>query len=153
MGIANEHKATPRVVALLPFAAMPNSRARDLQGFVIASMYHERTGNDRSLIVAEVEGEGVSRDRLFDAFAGAGLPANWLDSYSNGASEKGRLYLFEVEDYVVEDDPRIGKIAERLSDVNLRLVPVGGYAVPLTEAELATAEASADTPAGEGSSA
>lgn len=142
IGIANQRDATPRIVARLPFAAMPNSRAQKLRGFVIASMNHEQTGDDRSLVVVEIEGETISRDRLFDAFAKSGLPANWIDSHVNGAPEDGRLYLFEVEDHVVAGDPRVAEIAERLSDVSLRLIPIGGYAVPLSDAELAPTDAS-----------
>lgn len=148
VGIANQRPATPRVVARLPFAAMPNSRAQNLHGFVIAGMNHEQTGEDRSLVAVELEGEEISRDRLYDAFAKAGLPANWIDSHATGEADHRRLYLFEVDGYVITGDPRLTDIAGRLGDVAQHLIPIGGYAVPLSPQDLAAQEpAEAEAPA------
>jgi hypothetical protein len=46
-----------------------------------------------------------------------------------------RLHLIEVEGCIRPDDARFAKLAQQRSDIS-RIWPLGGYATPLTAAEL-----------------
>lgn len=135
-GLFSERPGTPKVIARLPFVRMPNSRAQDLDGLVIAALEPEETGDDRTLIAIELEGSEISRDRLFEGFERAGLKARWVDSHVTGGPANLRTHLLEVAEFVGARDERLARLTGCFNDVSVRVIPIGGYATPLSAEEL-----------------
>jgi chorismate mutase-like protein len=129
--IASADETTPRVVARLPFGARGNARAEPGDALAIAKLPIEETGADRSFLIVETHGD-VSRTRLISALAQAGLPCTFFASHLPRSQA-----LAEVEGLVALRDPRIARLLELLGDAAAWVVPIGGYALPLTAAELA----------------
>ena len=118
---------TPNIVQKLPFVAMPNSRGRDLTGFVLARLDAEPSGEDRSLIAIEAR-EEISRSRLAAAIRKAGLQ----DVTALFDVEQGGTYwdLIEIPEFVGDADPRLAALAVALGIDGARVVALGAYAVP-----------------------
>ncbi len=118
---------TPNIIQRLPFVAMPNSRGRGLDAYVIARLEAEPSGEDRSLIAVETTSE-ISRGRILDAIRKAGFPA---PSNALGADQGGQhADLFEVPTFVGDGDPRLELARVALAAENARVVSLGAYAVP-----------------------
>lgn len=118
---------TPNIVQKLPFVAMPNSRGRDLTGFVLARLDAEASGDDRALIAVEAR-EEISRSRLVAAIRKAGLK----DATALFDVEQAGTYwdLIEIPEFVGDDDPRLDALAVSLGIEGARVVALGAYAVP-----------------------
>lgn len=123
----------PRVIARLPFAGPGVGRGDGQEALAIACLPHEATGNDRTLLAVET-GPDVSRARLKDALAAAGLePCVFVASHHANDSW---LYLVEVATYVPADDRSIARLIEKRQPV-VRAVSLGGYAVQFSPEDLA----------------
>ncbi len=113
------------IIGRLPFWQPRSDGLAPIQAVVVASTAADASGQDRSFLACECDGE-VSRTRLSRELAAAGLqPQNLLLSKQPGSSASS--VLVEVEGYLAEDDPRLG----RLSPVLRQPVVLGNYAVPL----------------------
>lgn len=119
----------PNVVVRLPFLLMPNARARGISAFVLARMEPEESGDDRALIALEAE-TGLSRNRISEALAKAGLPAftSALDQLVGGVHH----YLVELPGVVADSDPRLGELGAALGLQKGRVAAIGAYAAPET---------------------
>lgn len=119
----------PNVVVRLPFLPMPNARARGISAFVLARMEPEESGDDRALIALEAE-TGLSRNRISEALAKAGLPAftSALDQLVGGVHH----YLVELPGVVADSDPRLGELGAALGLQKGRVSAIGAYAAPAT---------------------
>lgn len=118
---------TPNIVQKLPFVAMPNSRGRELTGFVLARLDAEPSGEDRALIAVEAR-EEISRSRLVAAIRKAGLQ----DATALFDVEQAGTYwdLIEIPEFVGDADPRLDALAVALGIEGARAVALGAYAVP-----------------------
>ena len=118
---------TPNIVQKLPFVAMPNSRGRELTGFVLARLDAEPSGEDRALIAVEAR-EEISRSRLTAAIRKAGLQ----DATALFDVEQAGTYwdLIEIPEFVGDADPRLDALAVALGIEGARVVALGAYAVP-----------------------
>lgn len=119
---------TPRVVACLPFLAA--SPGEGHTALAVARTIREPTGDDHTLIGVELSGD-VSRSRLKEALEAVNLHplAFWGTRVGGGTVP---LYLIEVAGYVGSGDPRLDALLERLGEVGQRILPIGGFATPLT---------------------
>ena len=124
----------PRVIARLPFGARGNARGEGADALVISRIEPELSGADRSPFIVAVGGE-VSRTRVADTLSAAGLPTTLLAG--SGSAGDGATQLIEVEGWLTATDARLkdalGPLGARVRSV----ASIGGYAVPLTAAELA----------------
>jgi chorismate mutase-like protein len=137
--IAVKQPKVPHVIARLPFGDPGNQRGRGLQSMVIGTTPNEPTEHDRGLLVAETR-DPVSRSTLRDALNAAKLTPVFIQSFQElGGPEQ---HLVEVEGFLAQDDPRLGALAKALGP-DARSIAIGGYAVPLTAAELASEPAPA----------
>jgi chorismate mutase / prephenate dehydratase len=137
--IAVKQPKVPHVVARLPFGDPGNQRGRGLQALVIGTAPNEPTEHDRGLLVAETR-DPVSRSTLRDALNTAQLTPVFIQSFQElGGPEQ---HLVEVEGFLAPDDPRLGAFAKALGP-DARSIAIGGYAMPLTSAELANEPAAA----------
>ncbi len=122
-----------RIVARLPFGAYGNTRSDGHDALVIGAIEPEESGADRSLYAIEI-GEDVSRARLLAALGGAGLPVSVLAATD---TEVGAAQLVEFDGWLAGDDVRLKTALAALGDKLLRCTWLGGYARPLSAAELA----------------
>jgi chorismate mutase/prephenate dehydratase len=121
-----------RVVARLPFGARGNARA-DTDALAIGCGGPEESGLDRTLLGAEFSAV-ISLPRISDALATAGLACTSLACDGRGKA----VHLIEVEGFVPISDRRVDAFRLHLSAGFERLLPLGGYAVPLSASALAT---------------
>ncbi len=123
----------PRVVSRLPFAGAAASRGENQEALVLARLTQDATGFDRTLLGLETDPD-VSRARLKTALGASGLETAAVIATQTG---EGRwLHLVELSGYVAADDRRIYRLVEKGEPV-MRVVNLGGYAVPFTAEELA----------------
>jgi chorismate mutase-like protein len=132
--LAASDPATPRVVARLPFGGRGNARAGGGDALAIGILPAEPTGTDRTLLVLETVGP-ISRTRLFAALTSCGLPCTAYAAHER--SPGAGFSLIEAEGFCEADDPRLGQLREQLGESIERVIRIGGYATPLSEAELA----------------
>jgi chorismate mutase len=132
---------TPRIVARLPFGPRGNARSDDADALVIGFGAQQPTSQDRTLLVTE-NAVQISRGRMVDAFAGAGLNCTSLLSCEHAEAANT---LIEIDGFVPLTDPRLEALRARLGGDLYRLMAVGGYAVPL---ETAASQMRASVPIG-----
>ena len=125
---------TPCIVARAPFYRTDNPRTEGLSALVLARLQPEPSGPeeaglDRSLLILESPAD-LSRSRISSALAQAGMPA-FTSAIRHDLAGGGMLYLVELPAFIIAGDPRLGAIEQALATPNLRLTPVGAYAVPV----------------------
>ena len=133
--LLSKDEEAPRVVARLPFGARGNARGDGVDALAIGRGVQQETGRDRVLLAAESSAD-ISRDRIFRTLASLGLVCTFFASYEHAGSATS---LIEIEGFVLITDPRLDSFRTQLGSELHRLLPFGGYAVPLS----ATASAKA----------
>ena len=131
-------ETTPHVIARLPFGGRGNARSDSGDALAIGRGARLPTGRDRTLIATE-NAPDISRGRLFSTLAGLGLRCTFIVS---SEQREGGNTLIEIDDFLPADDPRLDRFRAQLGAALYRLAPLGGYAVPLSAAELAPPAAS-----------
>lgn len=128
-------KATPKIIARLPFAPLDGGRGDSPQGVVVSLAEPEESGDDHGYLIVELD-EAVSRGALKTLLSEAGFQVcdiqAWVDSPDR------TLHLVEVEGFLAAEDPRIAALQEEADSVK-HAWSVGSFAVPLTPADLANA--------------
>jgi chorismate mutase len=135
--LLSEQENAPHVIARLPFGARGNARADGTNALAIGRGAAQPSGRDRTLLATE-NAEGISRGRIVALMAELGLSGSLLASCENA---HGANCLIELDGFVPVSDPRLVAFRARLGPAVSRLLPFGGYAVPLGPAELAPARA------------
>ncbi|MBE7635688.1 hypothetical protein GUA87_02440 [Sneathiella sp. P13V-1] len=128
--LAQGGEDVPKILAALPFTQNGTGRFEDLNALVIGQASPEPSGEDVTLFVVVTEGE-VSRARLNEYMEKAGLPGHCLDSRSPAVEEGDSLHLFEVPDFLHNDDTRLKAFNEILGDNLIKTVILGAYAVAI----------------------
>jgi chorismate mutase len=126
-------KNAPRVIARLPFGAPGNARSDGADALAIGRGEQQDTGRDRTLLATECAAT-IDRARIVGLLASVGLLSTFFTSYGHSATT---LSLIEVQGCVRLSDPPFDGFRAELGTALRRLLPFGGYAVPLTAAELA----------------
>jgi len=126
-------EATPHVIARLPFGGRGNARSDSGDALAIGRGAALPTGRDRTLIATE-NAPNISRGRLFSILTGLDLRCTFIASSEH---VEGGNMLIEIDGFVAADDPRLERFRAQLGAALYRLLPLGGYAVPLSAAELA----------------
>jgi chorismate mutase / prephenate dehydratase len=130
-GLAAGRESGPRVVGRLPFCPPdpgPGGRSEMTEALMVAACPHDDTGEDRTLLVIEVEA-GTSRDRVRALVTAAGFdPIELLGQHAVGTT---LLHLVDVPGWVALDDPRLtAMVREPVRHANV----IGGYPLPLPNA-------------------
>jgi hypothetical protein len=125
----------PRIVARLPFGAGDTVRGAPIEALAVAQCPLEETGQDRSLLVVEAT-EEMSRSSLLADSREAKLVANVIQSWQPPSEAAVWLHLLDVEGFVPLGDKRLAQFARRIGKGLQQIWLIGGYAVPLTPAEL-----------------
>jgi len=90
---------------------------------------------DRSLLVVEAT-EEMSRSSLLADSREAKLAANVIQSWQPPSEAAVWLHLLDVEGFVPLGDKRLAQFSRRIGKGLQQIWLIGGYAVPLTPAEL-----------------
>lgn len=122
--------AAPRVIGRLPFGPRGNARPMDGDALAIGFGPQLPSGADRTLFATE-NAVDISHSRFVGALSAVGMTCTLITSSGHGGSTNT---LIELDEFVALDDPRLGRLRERLSGDLVRLLAVGSYAVPLPEA-------------------
>ena len=126
--LLSKDEDAPRVVARLPFGARGNARGDGVDALAIGRGVQQETGRDRVLLATESSAD-ISRDRIFRTLASLGLVCTFFASYEHAGSATS---LIEIEGFVLITDPRLDSFRTQLGSELHRLLPFGGYAVPLS---------------------
>jgi len=133
--MARGGKASPKIIARLPFAPLDGGRGDSPQAVVISLAEPEESGDDHGYLIVELD-EAVSRGALKTLLSEAGFEVcdiqAWVDSPDR------TLHLVEVEGFLASDDPRIAALTEETDSVK-QAWSAGSFAVPLTAEDLASA--------------
>jgi len=132
--LASDSQSTPRIVARLPFALMEPSPGEGIEGLAVAMALHEESGLDHSYVVVETA-EQLSRGALTGLLAAAGIEVLDIRHWDEQSAQ--RLHLAEVEGYLAAGDRRLAELGR--DGEALKSWVIGGYAVPLSAAQLAPA--------------
>jgi chorismate mutase / prephenate dehydratase len=122
----------PRVLARLPFGARGNARS-DADALAIGCGGQEEGGLDRTFLGAECSG-AINRAQISDLFSAVGMVCTFLARRGRGKA----VYLIETEGFVPISDRRLDAFRSELGAALERLLPLGGYALPLSPSALAT---------------
>lgn len=121
----------PRVVARLPFGARGNARA-DTDALAIGCSAQEECGFDRTLLGVECSA-AIGGAQISELSSTAGVVCTFL-----ACSDRGKtVYLIEAEGFVPISDKRLDAFRSELAAALKRLLPLGGYAAPLSSFALA----------------
>ena len=133
--LARHGKATPKIIARLPFAALDGGRGDGLQGVVVSLAEPEESGDDHGYMIVELD-QAVSRGALKTLLSDAGFDVCdiqvWVDSPDR------TLHLVEVRGFLAADDARIAALQDDSDSVG-HAWSVGCFAVPLSAEDLAPA--------------
>jgi chorismate mutase len=118
----------PKVFARIPFVyhGVPNRDSPS--GLAIARLTPEKTGDDHSLIVLEVD-HNVSQNKLQTTFANAKLEANWINIAT--LTPSARHHLIEVKGFVTEQSKAIQSVLAALGNSVFNASFLGNYAIPV----------------------
>jgi chorismate mutase / prephenate dehydratase len=128
----------PHVIACLPFGNGGNQRDPKARALVVGNCEAEATERDRSLLVLQTSAllSGTAlRAALTELGSGAALLGR-----RKGNGRQPSLALIEAEGCYAALDPRLERLATRLGK-NARLISIGTFAAPLSQAERKDAKA------------
>jgi chorismate mutase len=140
--LLSKDENAPRVVARLPFGARGNARSNGADALAIGRAAQQETGADRTLLITESTAD-ISRGRIFRMLWFLDLRCTLFASYEHAG---GAVNLIEIEGFVQISDPRLDTFRGQLGDALHRMLPFGGYAVPLPVAALPGAAQSVSPP-------
>ena len=127
VSLMSDHDLRLRAFARLPFVS---SHAEEVRAFAIGQLEIEPSGDDLALLAIEAE-PGLSRGRLRDLLVAAELNPGWASAW-RPAAPAAALHLIEVDSFVGDGDERLAELQKAARGEVLRVVPVGGYARPLS---------------------
>ena len=142
--LLSTHEDAPHVIARLPFGARGNARSNGADALAIGRGSEQETGRDRTLFATE-NARDISRGRMFSTLSALGLACTFMASCEQA---DGVNTLIEIEGFVAVSDPRLDRFREQFGPALYRLLRFGGYAMPLSAAELAPPQFSGFAPAG-----
>lgn len=132
-------REAPRIIARLPFGDGGTQRGPTVEALAVGRAPVEETGRDRTYFAIETSAE-ISRSALLAALTAAALDVVLLHGWHDPADSGTWLHLVELEGFVQPDDPRLGRIGKRRTEIVRHIWPLGGYAIPFTRAELGISE-------------
>jgi len=127
VSLMSDHDSRLRVFARLPFVS---SHGDEVRALAIGQLEMEPSGEDLALLAIEAE-PGLSRGRLRELLGTAGLNPGWASTW-RPATPVPALHLVEVDGFVADGDTRLAEVQKSAQGEVLRVVPVGGYARPLS---------------------
>src|SRR5438132_14170017 len=130
--LVSKDDGAPRVVARLPFGARGNARSDGADALAIGRGMQQETGADRTFLATESAAD-ISRGRIFRILSSLGLSCTFFASCEHAG---GAVNLIEIDGFVPISDPRLAGFRAQLGVALHRMLPFGGYALPLSAAAL-----------------
>jgi chorismate mutase-like protein len=127
--LASRSADAPRIVARLPFVPNPRGRFADLGAYVIANTQPEESGDDRTLVVLQMNEASPSMARVGTLLSQVGLAGQAVAQYRRG--EDGARVLLELPGFVAGEDARLAALVAADPAQIIDAVVIGAYAVPL----------------------
>ena len=131
---------TPKIIARLPFISGGNSRGTETEALVIGQVAQEETGRDRSFLVVE-SAEDIGFKAIETALSQTGFSAVFNQVWHDPDRPAAWTYLVEVLGFLRSDGQRFRRLVDSLDKRAIQVIHLGGYATPLSEADLARVEA------------
>lgn len=128
-------EATPQIIARLPFGPRGNARDGGADALVIGHGAPQPTGRDRTLVVAETA--EISRARILGLLEALDIGCTFFAACDLAG---GAVALIELDGFLPPAEPRLERFRVQLGASLHRLLPLGGYAVPLAAAPAAAAD-------------
>ncbi|MGB0749100.1 MAG: chorismate mutase [Magnetospiraceae bacterium] len=125
----------PRIIARLPFAPPVEKSTVALDALAICRVNQGYSGKDHSFFAVDGK-RSLGIQRLKTACGEAGISAKVIYDWHDDERPEVWFKMVETDDYLTEGDPRLESLKMRLADKEIRLIPLGGYAQPLTEEDL-----------------
>lgn len=119
-----------RIVARLPFVELRNAARPLRSALVVAATEFQPSGEDHSYLGLVTIRSGSVRG-LLGKMTGAGLTPVFHADTPHPADQDSWLHIVEVEGFVPENDPRASALIAQSGGEVRRVVPMGGFAVPL----------------------
>ncbi len=137
--LVSEAPETPKVIARLPFIPGSNVRNRDLDALVICPIEQEETGRDRSLLAVEAE-EDIGYPAIENALSQAEFSTVFHQLWHDPSRPPGWTYLVEVYGFIGPGSRQLRRLRDGLGTRVTRILHLGGYATPLSEQDLKSAD-------------
>lgn len=140
-GMVSGTDTPPKIIAKLPFApsaqaSIPGADGWGLEALVIAPMGQDQSGDDQTYVVLDLDREMTTRT-LLDGLRAVGIAASLVARWHDPHPPERWLHLLLSERYLAPDEAALDLFAERLGMMPGQIVVIGGYAAPLSTAELA----------------
>jgi chorismate mutase len=127
----------PRIIARLPFIPADRVLKVGPEALVICSVGQEKTGRDHSFLGIEAE-EDIGFGTIDKALSQAGVSVVFNQLWHDPNRPAAWIYLVEVDDFLDSEGPGIRHLKDELGPRINRIVHLGGYAMPLSKADLET---------------
>jgi chorismate mutase-like protein len=127
VSLMSDHDLRLRVFARLPFVS---SHGEEVRALALGQLEIEPSGDDLTLLAIEAE-QGLSRGRLREVLAAADLNPGWAAAWHPDPPAPA-VHLVEVDSFAPAADPRLSQLQKAARGEVLRVVPLGGYARPLS---------------------
>ncbi len=128
--LVGSEATVPQVIARLPFIGSADGEGPEDEAMALAFAQIEETGDDRTLIVIETEGE-VSRAAINGALEAAELEVYYMEVREDRGDI--RFVLLELKGFFGQQDPRIDRMAARGVPIN-RVHRIGVFPAPFDPA-------------------
>jgi chorismate mutase/prephenate dehydratase len=121
-----------RVFMRLPFVASSEGEGGEApaRALAVGRAEIEPSGDDLGVLAIEANAD-ISRGRLRDLLAAAGLEPTWLALHR---SDLQVLHVAETASLALDGDPRLEQVRNAAPGEILRIVAVGGYPRPIQPA-------------------
>ena len=125
---------TPKIIARLPFIPGGNGRGQE-DALVICNVVQEETGRDRSFLAIEAE-QDIGIKAIDGALSQAGFSIMFNSQWHDPNRPAAWTILVEVIGFIDEGGGQIPKLMDGLGGRAKRVLHLGGYAVPLSAADM-----------------
>ncbi len=136
---------TPRIIARLPFIPGDDKLNVGPEALVICGVGQEKLGRDHSFLGIEAE-EDIGVGAIDKALSKVGLSSVFSQLWHDSSRPAAWIYLVEVDDFLDSEGPGMQRLMDGLGPRIKQVVHMGGYAVPLSKAELETEAPFEDSP-------
>lgn len=130
MHLADGGERRPKVFAHIPFVLHGRPGATPY-GLAVGQVTPESTGHDDITLLVVVTDQAHSRGRILRSFTDVGFEATWISTAAPSLFAEVQHHLFEITDFVADDDPRLQRLAEVPEGVIQSVTNIGVYASPI----------------------
>nr|ADI23471.1 hypothetical protein [uncultured nuHF1 cluster bacterium HF0770_35I22] len=130
--IVSDLPETPKIIARLPFIGYGNIRNKGLEACVICNVEHEEMERARSFIAVE-SNEEIGFNVVNKCLVEVDLSFTFHQVWHNPERPPEWTYLIELSQFLNKNGHKAKQLSLALEKHALRLLHLGGYALPLIE--------------------